>query len=256
MLRDTHWRHSPLPSAKGSPQRTQTMTEDPSPATSLSAPLLEEEVWDTELSSRAASDSLPAHGDALSRLPTIESSHELVIPVREALPRGPGAGGRDDSFSGTSPQPNGMIVGARASVRTWNAVCLLALQPVLWLVLDAFAVISFAKSTPTPAQSNLRWVRQVTSKATRQLVPWAGVSAVLPRCTSKQLAMSSVQGRHGLPGGRFSTSCAAPAATAGCLCRLRMRSTCAFLCWLCGQACLVAGSTVLWMGIIAASHTS
>ena len=98
------------------------MAEDPSPPTSLSAPLLEEDVWEAEsqLSPRAASDGLPSQGDAQSRLPTIESSHELVIPVREAPPRGPGGGGggRDDGFSGTSPQSNGMIVGAPAFVRT------------------------------------------------------------------------------------------------------------------------------------------
>ncbi len=100
------------------------MTEDPSPPTSLSEPLLKEEVWEAadQLSPRAALDSIAAHGDARSRLPTIESSHELVIPVREALPRGPGGGlGRDDSFSGTSPQPNGIIVGARAPVRMRTA---------------------------------------------------------------------------------------------------------------------------------------
>ena len=121
MLRNIHQRHSRSnPHAKGAPHRMQIMAEDPSPPTSLSAPLLEEEeVWDVEdhLTPRAASDSLPAHGDAQPRLPTIESSHELVIPVREAPPRGPGGLGRDDSFSGTSPQPNGVIVGARAPVR-------------------------------------------------------------------------------------------------------------------------------------------
>jgi len=111
------------------------MTEDPSPPTSLSAPLLEEEVWEAEhFSPRAASDSLPSHGDALSHLPTIRSSHELVIPVREALPRGPGGGGRDDSFSGTSPQPNGMTVGARATVRTRTAGWLFVLQPAPLLI--------------------------------------------------------------------------------------------------------------------------
>ena len=89
------------------------MTEDPSPETSLSAPLLEEEVWDVDLGPRAASDSFQVHSGARlpGGLPTIESSNELVIPIREARPYG-AAGTPEEWFGGTSPQPNGMVVGA------------------------------------------------------------------------------------------------------------------------------------------------
>ena len=51
----------------------------------------------------------------------------------------------------------------------------------------------------------------------------SGSSACLGSCSSRP-----AQGRRGVPGGRFSTSCAAPAAIAGCPCRLRMRLRCAF----------------------------
>ena len=98
------------------------MMEDLSPQRSLSAPLLEEEVWDADLAPRAASDSVQALRDAhpSAGLPTIESSHELLLPISEARPHG-AAGASEERFGGTSPQPSGMVVGARRPSRTQPA---------------------------------------------------------------------------------------------------------------------------------------
>ena len=76
----------------------------------------------------------------------------------------------------------------------------------------------------------------ITHGVARQNMWWAGqlLSSRRWRMVSK-LLMHPVQGPPGALAGRFSTSCAAPAATAGCRCSLRQRSRCVFLYWLCRE---------------------